>query len=400
MVDVRYLPGERARPDWVREHPRAWVAAVGAVCFGAFLGQLDASIVALTYHRIATHFGQPLSAVQWVGLSYLIGLGLLLIPTGSFSDRWGRKRVYLWGFAAFGIASLGCALAPNLGTLVAARAVQGVGAAMLQANSVALVATSAPRDRMRTALGIQAAAQAVGLALGPTLGGVLVQFAGWQWVFLANVPVAVLGLVLGRYLLPRTRVTEGGKGAGLPAVLRIPAVPLRLGGALLAYLLLFGPIVLVPIVLQARGVSPSTAGLCVAALACGFALSATTADRVLPRRWSPELRCRIGLGLTALGVLAAWAAGPHAAELAPGLLAIGLGLGVFNPANNALIMASVPARSAALAGGLVNTTRTAGTAAATAMITALATTAHAFGYGCALLLAAALLAVLTTRRAR
>jgi|KBSSwiStaDraftv2_1062776.scaffolds.fasta_scaffold12771_3 MFS family permease len=404
MVEtVRYAPGERTRPRWLREHPRAWVAAVGAVCFGAFLGQLDASIVALTYHQIGAGFDASLAAVQWVSLSYLLGLGVLLIPTGSVSDRLGRKRVYLWGFAVVAIASVACAAAPNLALLDGARVVQGIGAAMLQANSVALVATAAPAGRLRTALGLQAAAQALGLALGPTLGGVLVQYATWRWVFIANVPIALLGLLLGRYLLPRTRLPQSRRRQRVGSVLRVRALPTRLAGALLAYLLLFGPIVLVPLVLQAHGVTAATAGLCVAALAAGFAVAAPTADRLLPAAWSPELRCRTGLILTGAGLLAALAAGPHVATLAPCLLLVGVGLGVYTPANNALIMASVPRDSSALAGGLVNTMRTAGTAAATALVAAVVSAAGSTGAltgGLMILLAAVVLAAATVRSPR
>ncbi|MHB1475024.1 MAG: MFS transporter, partial [Dermatophilaceae bacterium] len=171
---------EAARPQWVREHPHAPWAAVGAVCLGAFMGQLDASIVTLTYPRLQSQFATGLGAVAWVSLSYLVVLAVLLVPVGRWSDRRGRKLMYLYGFGLFSLASAACALAPTLGWLVVGRGFQAVGAALLQANSVALVVLSVPRSRVRAALGIQGAAQAVGLALGPTLGGVLVDAYGWR----------------------------------------------------------------------------------------------------------------------------------------------------------------------------------------------------------------------------
>ncbi|MFZ5851633.1 MAG: MFS transporter, partial [Actinomycetota bacterium] len=179
MVLNGWRGGERARPDWVRAHPWAPWAAVLSVCFGAFMGQLDASIVTLTYPALRTEFAATLGAVEWVSLVYLLVLVALLVPVGRAADSWGRKRLYLQGFVVFTVASALSALAPNLGWLVAFRALQAVGAALLQANSVALVTTSVPPARVRTALGVQAAAQALGLALGPTLGGLLV--AGWGW---------------------------------------------------------------------------------------------------------------------------------------------------------------------------------------------------------------------------
>jgi MFS family permease len=370
---VTFVRGERARPDWIREHPKAWVAAVASVCIGAFIGQLDSSIVALTYHRIGADLGAPLSVVQWVSLSYLIALAICLVPVGAISDRLGRKRVYLWGFVVFGLSSLTCALAPNLAILTSMRAVHGAGAAMLQANSVAIVTTSVPRTRMRTALGIQAAGQATGLAIGPTIGGLIVQSAGWRWVLVVNVPLAAIGLVAGRYLLPRTRLQPGRVsvplGRRVADFLHVPAVPQRLAAAMLGYLLLFGPIVLVPIVLQDQGVSAARAGLIVAALAVGFALAASSADALLPKRWSPMQRCLLGVVLLLGGLVEMFIVGAQGAALVPGLVLTGIGTGVFTPANNALIMGSISPFSSGLAGGMVNTARALGTAGGTFVIT-------------------------------
>lgn len=358
-------PGERARPDWLRRHPRAWVAAVATVCFGAFMGQLDASVVALTYHAIGHEFGAGLGTVQWVTLSYLIALGALLIPLGRISDRIGRKRMYLWGFGVFTLTSAGCALAPSLPALVAIRAGQGVGAAMLQANSVAIVSTAAPPERLRFALGVQAAAQAAGLALGPTVGGLLVHTVGWRWVFAVNVPVGVVAIVAGRFLLPRTRLVDA-RAARLP----VTRLARGLFGALLAYLLLFGPIVLVPTVLQDRGLTALTAGVAVAALPVGFALGATFGNRTLPRSWTPARRCVTGLLLAVAGLVALLVALPGTIGCAGALAVTGLGLGLFTPLNNAQIMRAAPADAAALAGGLVSAARAAGTGLGTVLVSA------------------------------
>ncbi|MFC5661885.1 MFS transporter [Kitasatospora misakiensis] len=197
-------PRPRGIADWRYAH---WLA-VGTVCLGAFLGQLTAGITALVYPALQRRFDTGFAAVEWVALAYLLVLVALLAPLGRLSDLVGRKTVYLGGFAVFGLASLGAGFAGGLGTLVACRAVQAVGGAMMQANSVALVARGVPEHAMRRALGVQAAAQGLGLALGPSLGGLLVEHASWRWVFWINVPVAVLGIVAGRFLLPRTRAED------------------------------------------------------------------------------------------------------------------------------------------------------------------------------------------------
>ncbi|WP_078891644.1 MFS transporter [Streptomyces sp. NRRL S-350] len=196
---------ERPRPRGIAGWRHAHWLAVGTVCLGAFLGQLDASVIALVFPAIGRHFGAGFAAVEWVALAYLLVLVALLAPIGWLSDLVGRKTMYIGGFAVFGLSSLGAGFAGSLWALVGCRAVQAVGAAMMQANSVALVARGVPGHAMRRALGIQASAQGLGLALGPSLGGLLVEHASWRWVFWVNVPIAVFGILAGRYLLPRTR---------------------------------------------------------------------------------------------------------------------------------------------------------------------------------------------------
>lgn len=210
---------ETPRPAIVRDHPFAPWFAVGTVCFGAFMGQLDASIVTVAFPTLQRQYGAGLAAVQWVSLAYLLALTALLVPAGRWSDRVGRKLMYLYGFVVFSAASAACAVAPSLGALIVLRVIQAAGAAMLQANSVALVVTSVPGHSRRAALGIQAAAQAVGLASGPVTGGILVAAAGWRWVFFLNVPVGLVAVVMGWFLLPRTRSRGARDGTDPPGML-------------------------------------------------------------------------------------------------------------------------------------------------------------------------------------
>ena len=420
------VSSEPARPERIRQWPKAWVLAVGTVCFGAFMGQLDASIVTLTYRPVGRDFHAGLAGVEWISLSYLLTLTVLLIPVGRWSDRRGRKLSYLQGFVVFTAASAACGLAPTLPVLIAARIVQGAGAALLQSNSVALVTTSAPRHRMRAALGMQAAAQALGLALGPTVGGLLVDSAGWRYVYFINVPVGVVAAAAGISLLPRTRhrmertAIDGGGGvllgacctmlvlalsgvSGLgwppavvvslsvaaavtgwllvrrqrrtafplidPALVGERAVGAGLIGALFGYLTLFGPLVLVPIVLEERGMSAISAGLVLTFLPAGFALAATAAGAFLPERWSNRRRSIAGSTVT----VGAMAAGLLVPTSATGMAVVvglaGLGLGVFTPANNAQVMGAIPPESSGTGGGMLNMARGLGTSLGIAVLT-------------------------------
>ena len=169
------------------------------------MGQLDASIVTLAIPSLGHDLHASLGAVEWVSLSYLLVLVGTVSAMGRLADVAGRKLLYTYGFVVFTLASLGCGLAPNLGVLLAMRMVQAVGAAMLQANSVALIRTTVRPDQLTRAIGLQGTAQALGLALGPAVGGLLIGLGGWRWVFYVNLPAGVLGVVLGVLLLPRTR---------------------------------------------------------------------------------------------------------------------------------------------------------------------------------------------------
>jgi MFS family permease len=425
MFGYRTILTEAPRPEAIRSNPMAPWLAVGVVCFGAFMGQLDASIVTLTFRPMERDFADPLAAVQWVSLAYLLVLVALVTPAGRVADAVGRKLVYGQGFVVFTIGSAACGLAPSLRILIICRVIQAVGAAMLQANSVALVTTSVPRAQMRLALSVQAAAQAVGLGLGPTLGGLLTQTDGWRAVYWVNVPVGIVAVIAGRYLLPRTRqrsrtdsfdwigasllgmttttllvalsVVGGLPAPGWLAALmvglaaasaaafavrqlraRFPLIPrhllrsariaLGLAGAFLGYLTLFGPLVLIPQLQQGHGNVVRT-GLMLSALPVGFGIAALIAERIFPPAMPNRTRGAIGAAICAVALLLlmAWSASPVAVVLL--LTLAGLGLGIFVPANNAVIMRTGTAEGAGVLGGLVNMARGIGTTMGIALVT-------------------------------
>ena len=143
--------------------------------------------------------------MTWVGLSYLLVLVATVTAVGRFADMWGRKLLYVYGFVIFTVASVLCGLAPDLAALCVFRAFQAVGAAMLQANSLAIIVLVVEERALGKAIGLQGAAQALGLAVGPTVGGLLLAAGGWRLIFFVNVPFGVFGALAAILLVPRSR---------------------------------------------------------------------------------------------------------------------------------------------------------------------------------------------------
>ena len=223
---------------------------VGTVCIGAFMGQVDASIAQLVLPELEPEFHASVSAVAWVSVAYLLVVAAMLPVFGRLADMLGRKLLYSAGFLVFVTGSALCGLAPSLGMLIGARVLQGLGAGLLQANSVAIIVAAAGDARRGRALGLQSAAQAVGLSVGPALGGLLINILGWRWVFWVNVPAGLLGALLGTLILPQTEQRRNlGRFDLAGALLLVPALALLLlalseaGRAGLGSWQLIGPIV-------------------------------------------------------------------------------------------------------------------------------------------------------------
>ncbi len=434
----RRLLVEPRRPDAVRNSLRAHWYVVATVCIGAFMGQLDASIVTLALPRLGRDLGASVGAVEWVALAYLLALVATVTTVGHLADRVGRKLLYTYGFGVFTLGSLLCGLAPSLLVLIAARVFQGIGAAMLQANSVALITEAMPRPLLGRGIGMQGTAQALGLGVGPAVGGALLALGGWRLIFLVNLPAGAVGLVLGWLLLPRsrtrresTRSDRAGSllialGAGGPllylslarnagythpvllialvvglagiilfvfqerrheapmvdlSLLRLPSLSIGLSSGLVSFMVLFGTLYVVPYYLSALHVDPASTGLRLALLPAAIGISAPLAGRYVDHT-GERLFTAGGMTLAGLGLLEiAWQGN---AGLLPGLAVTGLGIGAFTPANNATIMAAAPAGRAGLVSGLLNMTRGLGTALGVAIASLLYTTAvGSFGTGTA-----------------
>ncbi|WP_288336287.1 MFS transporter [uncultured Gordonia sp.] len=218
MTDVAH-----AQESGVASAPRRPALILALLSLAAFMASLDVFIVNVAFDDIGRDFhGVSLSELSWVLNAYTILYAALLVPAGRIADRYGRKAGFLIGVTIFTLASAACAAAEGIWWLVAFRAIQAVGAAILTPASLGLVVAAMPTEIRARSVRIWAATGAVAAALGPAVGGVLVE-ASWRWVFLVNLPVGVLALVGGAVLLPRSR-NEAAEhlpdllGAGLLAI--------------------------------------------------------------------------------------------------------------------------------------------------------------------------------------
>jgi len=179
-------------------YDRGHRSAVAIACAGAFLVFLDATIVNIAFPDISASFaGSGRAELSWVLDGYFVVIAALLVPAGGLADRFGHKRIFLLGIAGFTLASLLCAIAPSLELLITFRVLQGIGAALIAPTSLALVLDAFPAERRAAGVGLWGAAAAAAAAVGPTLGGALVELSDWRLVFLVNLPIGATILLFG-----------------------------------------------------------------------------------------------------------------------------------------------------------------------------------------------------------
>ena len=186
--------------------PHGSFGALATLALTTLLSSLGTSIANVALPTLVQAFAASFQAAQWVVLAYLLSVTSVVVIAGRLGDLLGRRRLVLIGISVFSLASTLCATAPNLGVLIAARAVQGMGAAVMMAMAMALVGEFASEERTGRAMGLLGSTSAIGTALGPSLGGLLIGSIGWQSIFLVNLPMGLLAAGLAWRFLPRDAV--------------------------------------------------------------------------------------------------------------------------------------------------------------------------------------------------
>lgn len=408
-------------PDYARKW---W--ALAAVGSGVLLSTIDGSIVNISLGTLVAAFNSNLNVVEWVVLAYLLTITCLLLLMGRLGDLFGKRRVYAAGFIIFTLASVLCGLAPGVGALIGFRVLQAVGAAMIQSVGPALLVTAFPPRERGLALGAIGSFVAVGILIGPALGGLLLNSVGWQAIFFVNLPVGIIGTWLtGRSFAPDKPSAEGqvfdlmgalllmlsllglllaltegpqwgwadprvlgllalfvAAGAGFVAwELRFPspminlrmfrnaAFSLNLLAGFVLFLGLAFNLLLTPLFFQyVYQFDLRTTGLMLIALPLALSLTSPISGR-LSDRIGPRALTIAGLALAGVGLagLSLTRATTPPAQMLGFLLVVGAGVGMFQSPNNSTVLGNAPPEALGVASGLLAVMRTLGQTAGIAL---------------------------------
>ena len=403
--------------DVFSDYRRKWYV-MAAVTMGTFLATIDGSIVNVALPTLVNAFDSELAIVQWVVLAYLLTVATLMLSVGRLADMFGKRQIYAGGMVIFTLGSLACGLSVSISMLIAFRALQAVGAAMVAALGPAIITEAFPSTERGRALGISGATVSVGIVLGPALGGVLLHYLSWHWIFFVNLPVGIAGVLLVTRFVPQRKPPGGQRfdfagattmffgllslllaltfaqrsGFGTPLIVallagflvflcafilieRHHAQPIvnfgMFGNALfsvnlitgfMTFVAIAGTLILMPFYLQGiLGLDSLQVGMLLAVhpIAMGLIapLSGALSDRV-------GVRPIVVVGLLALlgGYVAVSSLDVHTTPLgyALRLLPVGLGMGIFQSPNNSAIMGAAPRAQLGVASSILALTRTLG----------------------------------------
>src|ERR687897_1857607 len=191
---------------------------LGRVAFALFMVMLDNTVVNVALPSIQRDLGIGLSELQWTVNAYALTFAVLMLTGGKLADFLGRRRVFIAGLAVFTASSLACGLATSGEMLIAARTVQGIGAALMMPATLSIISATFPVEQRGMAIGIWAGVSAMALAIGPLVGGLLTEHIDWSWIFFINVPVGVLAIVAARLVISESRDTSREQRLDLPGL--------------------------------------------------------------------------------------------------------------------------------------------------------------------------------------
>lgn len=409
----------------VTDYSQKWWALV-AVGSGTLMATIDGSIVNISLNTLVNVFSSTLSAVEWVVLSYLLTITCLLLTMGRLGDMFGKRRIYLIGFVVFTLSSALCGFSISIPMLIASRVLQAIGAAMMQAVGTALLVTAFPPEERGMVLGLNGSIVALGILLGPVLGGILLRQVGWQSIFFVNIPVGVIGMWLTVRSIKSDNVNTTSEsfdyiGAGLMflslfglllglteaptwgwfdprslalfalfliagcgflywesttktpmlqlALLRNSAISLNLLAGLMLFMALAFNILLTPFYLQlVRNLDTQMTGFILIAQPIALSLVAPLSGRLSDRLGARGLTI-MGLITAALGLFTY----TFDNETSPlwlvliSLLLLGCGIGLFQSPNNSTIMGNTPSNQLGVASGLLAIVRNLGQTAGIAI---------------------------------
>lgn len=409
------------------DSPRGRVT-LATVILGSGMAVLDGSVVNIAVRTIGTDLDAGLPSLQWVINGYLLALASLILVGGALGDRWGRRRVYLAGVAGFAVTSALCALAQTPGQLIAFRVLQGVTAALLTPGSLAIIESGFRREDRASAIGTWAGVSGVAAAVGPLVGGLLLEHASWRWIFALNVPLCLVVLWLGRQV-PESRDEQAlerdfdvvGAVVGAAALALLTAgltywrswptaavvlcaaavlgllvvfvllerrpgamAPVELfasrvfSAANLMTFLVYGAlgVVIFLLVLQLQvtsGYGPLAAGLATLPITATMLLFSSRAA-VVAARIGPRVPMSLGPAVCAAGVLLLATIGTDASyvvHVLPGMLLFSVGLTMLVSPLTAAVLQAAPDEHAGVASGINNAVARAGSLLAVAAIPAI-----------------------------
>ncbi|MEY9845751.1 EmrB/QacA subfamily drug resistance transporter [Streptacidiphilus sp. BW17] len=417
--------------------PAVWAFVITSTA--GFMAALDNLVVTTALPSIRAHLGGGITDLEWTVNAYTLTFAVLLMLGAALGDRFGRRRLFTIGLGLFTVSSLAASLAPSIGALVAARAAQGVGAALLMPVSLTLLTNAVPAAKRGVAFGAWGAVNGMAVAMGPLIGGTVVEHLSWQWIFALNVPIGILLLPLARLRLtesfgPNSRLDVTGTAlasAGLfgivyglirgnadgwtsapvlsglvgGAVLLVgflvwesrtahPLLPLRLfrnrtfaavnAASMLMSLGMFGAIFLLSQYLQnVQGYSPMGAGVRMLPWT-GMPMIVAPLAGLLVDRIGGRIVIAVGLALQAIGL--GWFAAIAAAHISytsqiPGLVISGTGMALFFAPVAAVLMGSVRPEEQGVASGTNNALREVGGALGVAVLTSVFTARGSYASG-------------------